>query len=247
MKSSNVGFGKVSWMLTPPVMNRYIRDFGYRSRTGIYLPGEQTATQDAIRPTKDLLSVSRVGFGQGIAVTQLQSTMAMGAIANEGVLMKPQIIVRIEDAEGRIQYEQPPQEIRRVISQKTAKDAVHGLRSVVEGKESMRGTASAARMRYHTVGGKTGTAQKMNPEIAAAIKKGAKGNVYEGGGYYASFIGFFPTTDPVILISVMVDHPTKVDMYGGAICAPAFKNIAEGVAQYLAIPPDKDLEKKSKS
>lgn len=235
VKSSNVGFGKMGWILGSTVLNQYIRDFGYRSRTGIMLPGEVTMTNDAMRPKQDKLSISRVPIGQGIAVTQLQSTMAMGAVANGGVLMRPQILDHLEDGEGNYVYEQEPQPIRRVIKESVARSAVEGLRQVAVKTKTQTGTAYRADMKYHTVGGKTGTAQKAGP--------GGVG--YEHGKYFASFVGFFPTSDPVIVMSVMVDEPdTRVGYYGGVVSAPVFKNIAERIATYLAIPPDKELESK---
>ncbi len=232
-KSSNVGFAKMGWMLSSSVLNEYIRNFGYRSLTGIMLPGERSHTNNAILPNKDKLSISRVPIGQGIAVSQLQSTMAMGAIANGGILMRPQILDHLEDDLGRYAYEQIPQPVRRVTSERVAKESVHALRTVTQKTRTHTGTAWRADMKYHTVGGKTGTAQKAAPG----------GGGYHPDKYYASFVGFFPTNDPVIVMSVVVDEPKRADgYYGGTVAAPAFKNIAEGIALYWAIPPDKDLE-----
>ena len=229
IKSSNVGFGKLGWILTPTVENRYIRDFGYRSLTGIMLPGERSGTYDAIRPTKDKLSISRVPIGQGIAVSQLQTTMAIGAVANLGVLMRPVILDRIEDSKGNVCKEEFPQPVRRVISEKTARNAIKAMRSVTIGDTGMRGTGYRADLTYHSVGGKTGTAQKA----------GAGGVGYLPGKYYASFVGFFPTEDPTIVMSVMVDEPKTGSTYGGVAPALALHEIGERVARYLDIPPDK--------
>ena len=232
-KSSNIGFAKMGWMLSPSVLNQYIRNFGYRSPTGIMLPGERTHTNNAIIPDKDKLSISRVPIGQGIAVNQLQTTMAMGAVANGGILMRPQILDHLEDRSGRYAYEQMPQPVRRVMSEKVAKEAVQALRKVTERTRTQTGTAWRADMKYHTVGGKTGTAQKAAPG----------GGGYHPDKYYASFVGFFPTADPVIVMSVVVDEPSRASgYYGGTVAAPIFKDIAEGIAIYWAIPPDKELE-----
>ena len=239
MRSSNVGFGRLGWILGRDVMNEYIRKFGYRSKTGIMLPDEKTWLQDAIRPiNKDRLSISRVAFGHGIAVSQLQTTMAIGAIANGGILMTPQILDHLEDANGNYIYEQDPQPIRRVVSEESAWQTVRSMQKVTERNDHVTGTAIKASMKYHTVGGKTGTAQKAYSQV-----NGEKNSQfgYEPGKYYASFCGFFPASDPTILISVMVDEPSQKGVYGGAVSAPIFKRIAERVASYLAIPPDKPL------
>jgi len=147
--------------------------------------------------------------------------------------MRPQILDHLEDDLGRYAYEQIPQPVRRVMSEKVAKEAVQALRTVTQRTRTHTGTAWRADMKYHTVGGKTGTAQKAAPG----------GGGYHPDKYYASFVGFFPTSDPVIVMSVVVDEPKRSSgYYGGAVAAPAFKNIAEGIALYWAIPPDKDLE-----
>ena len=89
------------------------------------------------------------------------------------------------------------------------------------------GTAPGAAMKNYTVAGKTGTAQKVGPDG------------YERGKYFASFIGFFPADDPQLCIAVVMDEP-KEGYYGGQVCGPVFKDIAERCASYLNIPPDKN-------
>ena len=108
-----------------------------------------------------------------------------------------------------------------MVSSETAAKVTEALKTVVgEG-----GTAKRARMQYHTVAGKTGTAQKPGP------------GGYMPGKYYSSFVGFFPADDPALCILVGLDEPAG-DYYGGLTAAPVFKAIAERTASYLGIKPD---------
>jgi len=232
-KSSNPGFGQVGWALGADTMNKYIRDFGYRNKTGIMLPGEQSHTNNAIKPKQDLLSVSRVPFGQGIAVTQLQTTMAIGAIANKGKLMRPQIIDHLEDENGRCVVEFYPEEVRQVVTEQSAAATVKALKRVV----ATGGTGVSAALDFYTVAGKTGTAQKAVQTPAGQKPLGyIKG---KGAKYTASFGGFFPADNPSVVITIIVDEPTKGGYYAAQVVAPYFKEIATQIAAYRMIPPDK--------
>ena len=168
------------------------------------------------------VSIAQIPMGQGIAVTGLQMTMAMCAIANKGVLMRPMIVDRLEDSDHKVVAKYLPQRVRQVISEPTAEQMVKALKTVV----SPEGTAAKAALAHYTVAGKTGTAQKSGGP-----------NGYLPGKYFASFIGFFPADNPEVCISVMMDEP-KHGYYGGQIAAPVFKQIAESVANYLNIRPE---------
>jgi cell division protein FtsI/penicillin-binding protein 2 len=168
------------------------------------------------------VSIAQIPMGQGIAVSSLQMTMAMCAIANKGMLMRPMLVDRLEDRDHKVVAQFSPQRVRQVISSATAEQMVKALKMVV----SPEGTAAKAALAHYTVAGKTGTAQKSGGP-----------NGYLRGKYFASFIGFFPADDPEVCISVMMDEP-KQGYYGGQIAAPVFKQIAEGVANYLNIRPE---------
>jgi len=171
----------------------------------------------------DKLTITRLPMGQAISVTPLQMMMAMGAIANEGRLMRPMLVRRLQGHDGRSYVEYPPQMVRQVITPRAAKDMVAALKTVV-GKD---GTGSKAALEHYTVAGKTGTAQKA----------GVGG--YLPGKYVASFLGFFPADDPELCVGVFLDEPQN-GYYGGQTAAPVFKRIAEQVAQYLSIRPDRE-------
>jgi cell division protein FtsI/penicillin-binding protein 2 len=128
------------------------------------------------------------------------------------------------------QYE--PQAVRRVISETTAKEMVEALKTVV----NKDGTAPLAAMANYTVAGKTGTAQKVID------------GKYANDKFVISFIGFFPADDPQICISIVMDAPREGGRaFGGALCGPIFKKIADGCASYLNIPPDENLSPQNPS
>jgi cell division protein FtsI/penicillin-binding protein 2 len=220
-KSSNIGAAKIGIRLGPDRLHDYAWDFGFGQRTGITLPGE---ARGLLYPVKDWTRVSivQIPMGHGIAVTRLQMIMAMSALANDGWLMRPLLVSRLEDQEGNVVQRYTPQRVRRVISEDSDKSVVEALKTVV----SPEGTAAGAAMENYTVAGKTGTAQKVENGTYAEHK------------FFSSFIGFFPADDPQLCISVVMDEP-KEGYYGGQVCGPLFKEIAERCASYLNIPPDK--------
>jgi cell division protein FtsI/penicillin-binding protein 2 len=220
-KSSNIGTAKIALLLGPQRLYDYIRNFGFGGSTGIPLVGE---VRGKVHPIKswDKLSITRFPIGQGIAVTPLQMVMAMSAIANGGELMQPMLIDRVVDGEGNVVVQYEPQKVRQVVSENVAKQMVVALKSVV----STNGTARKAKLDHYTVAGKTGTAQKPG------------NGTYLLGKYFSSFIGFFPADNPELCISVVLDEPKLPTYYGSQNAAPAFRNIAERAAQYLAIKPD---------
>ncbi|HTY87384.1 MAG TPA: penicillin-binding transpeptidase domain-containing protein [Candidatus Acidoferrum sp.] len=223
-KSSNIGAAKIGIRLGQDHLYDYACDFGFGQRTGIPLPGE---ARGILYPVKDWskVSIAQIPMGHGIAVTRLQMILAMCALANDGWLMRPMLINRLEDQNGNVVRQYYPQRVRQVISDSTDKLVVDALKTVV----SPEGTAAGAAMKYYTVAGKTGTAQKVENGTYAEHK------------FVSSFIGFFPADDPELCISVVMDEP-KEGYYGGQVCGPVFKEIAERCASYLNIPPDKTSE-----
>ncbi len=220
--SSNIGITKINEKMDG---NRYydmIRAFGFGSREGVELPGEISG----IVPSRDAFGKhirrATVSFGQGISVTALQLAAAMGAIVNGGRVMKPYVVREIRDPKGKTVYSGQPKELRRVLSPKTSARMREILGKVVEED----GTGTQARIRGFLVGGKTGTAQKVEPGTGK----------YSPTRRTASFIGFLPLEDPELLILVVVDEP-RGQVYGGVVAAPAFNQIAVKTAYYLGIQP----------
>ena len=219
-KSSNIGSAKIGIRMTADPLYRHIVEFGFGHRSGIPLPGEIGGW--IYPPNKwSKVDISRIPMGQSMTATPLQMVMAMSAIANRGMLMRPMLIHHVEDSSANVVAKYDSQIARRVVSEAAARDMVTALKKVV----SKDGTAEKAKMEHYTVAGKTGTAQKV-------VNK-----VYAAGKYFSSFIGFFPADEPELCISVVMDEP-KQGYYGGQTAAPVFKRIAERSASYLKIKPD---------
>jgi cell division protein FtsI/penicillin-binding protein 2 len=219
-KSSNIGAAKIGIKLGEPRLYDHIRDYGFGAKTGIPLVGE---VPGMVPPVKNWYKVSlaQIPMGHGIAVTRLQMAMAMSAIANGGVLMRPMLVDRLEDRDGNLVAKYSPQVVRRAISESAARDMVKALKTVT----TPEGTAPKAALEYYDVAGKTGTAQKA----------GQGG--YMPGKYFASFVGFFPADNPELCIAIVLDEP-KHGYYGGQVAAPAFKQVAQLAASYLNVRPD---------
>jgi cell division protein FtsI/penicillin-binding protein 2 len=220
-KSSNIGAAKVGIKLGSDRLYSYMKDFGFGERTGIPLPGE---VRGIVHPTKNWskVSIAQIPMGHGVAVTRLQMAMAMASIANHGMLMRPMLVDRLEDREGRTVVKYAPQRVRQVISEAAAAQMLQALKTVV----TTNGTAPLAALDNYSVAGKTGTAQKV------------ENGTYAHGKYISSFIGFFPANDPELCISIIMDEAKRDGYYGGLTAAPLFKQVAEKAANYLNIRPD---------
>jgi cell division protein FtsI/penicillin-binding protein 2 len=218
-KSSNIGAAKIGIKLGEARLYDYMRNFGFGTRTDIPLQGEVLGRVYPVEKWSKV-SIAQIPMGHGISVTRLQMIMAMCAIANGGVLMRPALVDRLEDREHKVVTKYSPQRVRRVMSETAARQMVTALKCVV----SPEGTAPKAALEHYTVAGKTGTAQKVEH------------GVYVHDKFFSSFIGFFPADNPEICISVMIDEP-KQGYYGGQTAAPIFKQIAERAANYLNIRP----------
>jgi cell division protein FtsI (penicillin-binding protein 3)/stage V sporulation protein D (sporulation-specific penicillin-binding protein) len=170
------------------------------------------------------LEITRIPMGQSVAVTPLQMVSAMSTVANGGKLMKPLIIAKITDPDGRPMVTFAPEVVRQVIATETTKKVVSALKDVV----SKQGTAQKAAVKGFSVAGKTGTAQKVDPN----------GGYYQGR-YVTSFVGFMPADSPKFTLLVMLDDPqTKPgEAYGGLVAGPIFARIAERAANYLDLRP----------
>ena len=220
--SSNIGSLKVGGLLGNDYLYNYLRRFSFGEKTGLsHLQGEAAGL---MRPAKKwkVVEAANIAFGQGLSVTALQMVTAMGALANDGVLMKPYIVDRVIDNGGRIIEQYEPQILRQVVSPLTARQVAAMLRMAVQ----KGGTATRADVIGYPVAGKTGTAQK--------VVRGGRG--YARDKYVASFIGFAPYHDPELSVIVVLDEP-KNGYYGGAVATPAFKEIMTNALPLLDIPP----------
>ncbi|MCS7259047.1 MAG: penicillin-binding protein 2 [candidate division WOR-3 bacterium] len=207
IKSSNIGVSLLTLQITPDEFYQMEKKFGFGTRLGIELPGEAKGFID--RPEKlTPLRFANNAFGQGIRTTLLQLASAYLAIANDGVLLKPYIVKSIVN-NNKIIYYGKKEIIRRVLSEKQSKMIKTILSKVVQ-----EGTGRQAAIPGYEVCGKTGTAQKLEPN-----------GKYSNSKSIMSFIGFFPKDDPKFLIAIMLDEPQKLRFAGETVC-PLFKELA---------------------
>lgn len=219
--SSNIGAAKIGEKLGGNRFYSYIRNFGFGEKTGIDLPGEASGIVPDPQNFRKV-TLSTVSFGQGISVTAIQLINALCAIANGGKLMKPFIVKKIIDRDGKVIKEFQPQIIREVISEEVSKKIKNILSSAVE----EGGTGEKAALIGYKVAGKTGTAQKVEFR-----KKG-----YSPDKRISSFMGFVPVDNPELAILVIIDEPRGVK-YGGIVAAPVFKSIAYQCLSTMNLPP----------
>lgn len=214
-ESSNIGTTKVAQILGPEVVFKYIKLFGFGSLLGVDLPGEIQGSAKEPRSWSKV-SIGAVPIGQEVGVTALQLAAAISVIANGGQLMKPYIVQEIRDKRGEIIKSFSPLLIRKAISLETAARVRKILTGAVE-----EGTGKLAKIDGFSAAGKTGTAQKLEPNGA-----------YSHNKFVASFIGFAPAEDPLVAIVVTVDDPHPY-YFGGVVAAPVFKNVAGESLRYL--------------
>lgn len=221
--SSNIGALKIADRLGTEDFYRYIRAFGFGSRSGAGFPGDLPGLLPPVKQWKNITR-STIAFGQGIAVTPVQITAAVSAIANGGTLLQPRLVMAKVDQKGDVVASYEPRAVRRVISKETATLLTAFMKGVTE----EGGTGTAARAPGYAVAGKTGTAQK--------VQEGKRGYSSKRVG---SFIGFVPADNPRLAISVIIDEPRGIP-YGGRVAAPAFREIAEKALPYMGVAPDQD-------
>lgn len=222
--SSDVGAIKIALKLGPPRFNDYIHAFGFGSPTGVDLPGESRGLVQRLDHWGSF-SIGSISMGQEVGVTPLQMINAVSAVANGGLLYKPRVVEEMRRGDHVLPLEGPsaPAEPRRVIRPETAAT----MRRLMEGV-ILNGTGKSARLDGWTAGGKTGTAQKIDPATGR----------YSRTKVIASFTGFAPINNPAVTILVSIDSPEGWPHDGAAVSAPVFKRIAEQVLPYLDVPRD---------
>ena len=212
--SSNVGAVTIGLQLGSEKFSRWIGRFGFGRETGVQYPAEE----QGIVPDLDEYSGSTMGnlpIGQGLSVTPMQMMAGYAAIANGGILRRPQLIKKV----GEETVSEPAG--RRIIGPEVAAQ----VREMLEGVLAPGGTASEVSVPGYTLAGKTGTAEV------------AENGTYSETKYVASFIGFAPARNPRLLVAVIVDQP-QGEIYGGSVAAPAFGTIAGYALPYLGVPPE---------
>jgi cell division protein FtsI (penicillin-binding protein 3) len=249
-QSSDVCAIKLALRVGPDKMYQYIRNFGFGSRSGVELPGETRGLLSQLKNWRPA-SIGYVAIGQEVAVTPLQLVTMVSTIANGGTYLPPRILMpdQINSATASIHKSAPPQGpqvpqfvaspvragedlpsqlppgAHRVISTLAAAQ----MRKMMEGVV-LFGTGKQAQLDGYSSGGKTGTAQKIDPVT----------HTYSKTMHIASFTGFAPVNSPVIAVAVVLDSP-KGQYYATAVSAPVFAEVAQPVLEYLGVHHDIDL------
>lgn len=227
--SCNPGFVELGQRVGSEKLLDYIHKFGFGEKTGSKIAGEASGilfSKDSFGPVE----MATTSFGQGISVTPIQQVQAVSAAINGGTLYKPYVVSKIIDSKtDKTLVEYKPEAKRKVVSEKTSAQVRSALESVVA-----KGSGRKAFRDGLRIGGKTGTAQKV------------ENGRYKDGDYIVSFIGFAPANDPQIVIYVAIDHPQASTQFGGVIAAPIVGKIIEEIAPILNINnAEGQLEKKT--
>src|SRR5271157_1710331 len=254
-KSSDVAAVKLALKVGKDRFYQYVRDFGFGSRTGAEMPGETRGLLQSVDKWSPS-SIGSVAIGQEIGVTPIQLVSMVSTIANGGVYLPPHVLmpgqvevaangqsakVPKESAAPKVTPQTPqtpmpfkpggdlpdplPPGAHRVLSTMTAAE----MRKMMEGVV-LYGTGKQAQLNGYSSGGKTGTAQKIDPATG----------LYSKTLHIASFAGIAPVNNPVIAVAVVIDSP-RGNYYGATVSAPVFAEVAQQVLEYLAVPHDIDL------
>ena len=220
--SCNPAFITLGTLLGTNKFSKYFDAFGLTSRTGIDLPGESSPVyhlEKNMGPTE----LASSAFGQTFNTTPIQMITAISAAVNGGYLVKPHVVKQILDSDGKIVKNIGTTVKRQVISKETSKQVCEMMAAVVDG-----GTAKNAKIAGYSLGGKTGTSQKMAKILETGNRR----------LYIASFLGVAPIDDPEIAVLVMIDEPTGDSYYGGTVAAPVAAQIFEDILPYLGYEPN---------
>ena len=226
IKSSNIGAYKLARQLGAKRFFDYTERWGFGRKTGVLLSGESAGIA---RNSNNAVDFSRASYGYALNVTPLQMACAYSVIAGDGKLLKPRIVKSLVANDGTVIETYPPEVVSDVLKPETAKKMRDALAKVT----LKGGTATLAAVPGYKVAGKSGTAQKHNPN----------GRGYLANSYTVSFAGMLPAEDPAFVGIVVIDDPrtNKVSRYGGTIAAPAFGRIAARAAAYMNLQPTEPL------
>lgn len=222
--SINTGFAEVAQRMGGARMLKYVEMFGFGKITGIELPGEEEGLLLSLK-TIQPADVATMGIGQAIAVTPLQLLTAISALANDGKLLKPNIIKEIRDSDGLLVSYSVPQFVRQTVSPEVANQLVGLMEKVMT-----EGGGKRAKVEGYRFAGKTGTAERLRDNGAG----------YDPGRYIASFVGFGPLEDIQLAGLVVIDSPKGL-YYGGEIAAPVFSEAMTQIVRILGLRPSQEI------
>lgn len=209
--SCNVSFVKIGLKLKD-LLYKYARRFGFGEKLPVEFYGQE---KGILLPPQNWSATTpaTMSFGQGISVTPLQLITGYSTIVNDGIMMKPMIVKEVIDSKGNTIEKKEPIVLKKVISKETSNELKIALKNVVQDPNGV----NQARIPGLSIGGKTGTASKVEDGI------------YVQGKYICSFIGFYPVEDPAYVILVSIDEPDPYvgEVYGSTVAAPIFKEIVK--------------------
>ncbi len=212
-KSSNIGAAKMALSMPPEEMWQMFDSLGFGSPLKLGFPGEAPGR---LRPARIWRPIEQatMSYGHGISVNLMQIAQAYLVFARQGDLI-PLSLTRVDT---------PPLHGKPVFSEQTARE----VRAMLESVTQPGGTATLAQVPGYRVGGKTGTAMKI------------EGGVY-ANKYVSSFVGLGPISNPRLIVAVMIDEPSGGKHYGGEVAAPVFSEVMAGSLRALGVPPDAPL------
>lgn len=232
-KSSNVGTLMLAQEVGEERFDDYLKRFGIGQATGIELPNESSG----LVPSREQWSggtFANLPIGQGMSVTTLQLASVYQALANGGERIEPRIVKSVTQPTGEQMPQEDPRRTR-VVSEKTAKTVVDMFRAAFQDDPNgvNNGTAQGNSVPGYQLSGKTGTAQKVNPDTGA----------YSNSDYWITFAGIAPANDPRFVVAIMLDDPERGPLEGGGggqSSAPIFTDIANWLINRENIPQSPD-------
>jgi cell division protein FtsI (penicillin-binding protein 3) len=227
MYSCNIGAFHAASMQNDQAFYQSMLDFGFGKRTGAWKPEMETAglLDKPGSRTWSSRTKQSIAFGQEIAVSALQMLQAAGVIANDGLMVPPKILSRIVSADGKTEkaWDNGDNQSRQVISPEVARK----MRQYMADAASLEGTGWRGSIGDLSIAIKTGTAQLRDPNSARGS--------YSATDFIASCIALLPAESPSLVLYVAIIKP-RGETFGGRIAAPAIKEAAEEIVNYLGIP-----------
>jgi cell division protein FtsI/penicillin-binding protein 2 len=221
--SINIGTMWAADKMGNEAFNNYITNFGFGGKTGIELQPEATGKVLELKRWQDV-NRATISFGQGITTSPLQIVSAYAALGNKGMLMKPYIVGKRIQSDGK-EIKTAPKEVRQVIKPEAAAKTTSLLEDVV-----VQGHGKRAAVPGYKIAGKTGTAQVVGDD-----------GKYAEDQHIGSFAGYFPSDDPKYAMVVKLDKPKAVE-FAESSAAPTFGEIAKWLLHYAKVPPSQPVQ-----
>lgn len=232
--SCNLAFANIGIKLGGEKLYEYVKAFGLMEQTGVDLPGEATGyffSEQALANPESYASLTSAAFGQTFKVTPIQLVRAISAVVNGGYVLEPYIVSEVLDADGNVAKSNQRKVLRQVISEQTSKTMRSLMESVVT-----EGTASNAQVVGYSIGGKTGTSEKI--DVLDENGRQVEDKI-------VSFVGVAPIDDPQYIVLIALDTPSTSTGYyisGGVMAAPVVRDVFTDILPYLGVTPHYEEE-----